>query len=113
MAYALKNRSQNQSIPFPTLGILYIFLGFLVASGILYAIVEAQQATLRDHPAMGNGGSTVNEENSPNATLTMYEVYRDISIAYAKESLTFVALVLGIAMRPAIRDASVKVDSQQ
>lgn len=113
MAYALKNRSQNQSIPFPTLGILYVFLCFLVASGILYAIVEAQQVALRDHPAMESVSSTENEENSTKATLTMYEVYRDISIAYAKESLTFVALVLGIAMRPAIRDASVRVDAQK
>lgn len=111
MAYAVKNRSLNQSIPLPTLGILYVFLVFLVASGVLYGIVEAHQVTLGDHPA---AEATSAAEGSPSkVTLTMYEVYRDISIAYAKESLTFVALVLGIAMRPAIRDASAKVDVQK
>lgn len=111
MAYAVKNRSLNQSIPLPTLGILYVFLFFLVASGLLYGIVEANQVTLGDHPAAEAGSAA--EGNPSKVTLTMYEVYRDISIAYAKESLTFVALVLGIAMRPAIRDASAKVDVQK
>ncbi|MEJ2801592.1 hypothetical protein WAE61_06915 [Comamonadaceae bacterium PP-2] len=112
MAYAIKNRSPSQAIPLPTLGILYVFLGFLVASGLLYGIVEAHRLTLRDHPAstLDSAGS---DGNSPNATLTMYEVYRDISIAYAKESLTFVALVLGIAMRPAVREAFAQGDAKK
>ncbi len=112
MAYAVKNRSMNQSIPLPTLGLLYVFLAFLVASGMLYGIVEAHQVTLGDHPA-AEAGNAAAEGSASKATFTMYEVYRDISIAYAKESLTFVALVLGIAMRPAIRDASVKVGVQK
>ncbi|CAM3864966.1 hypothetical protein [Delftia tsuruhatensis] len=111
MAYAIKNRSQNQSIPPATLAILYVFLGFLVASVVLYAIVESRQVTLGHYPAIESPPSS--EQENPKTTLTMYEVYRDISIAYAKESLTFVALVLGIAMRPAIRDASAKVDVQK
>ena len=111
MAYAIKNRTLNQAIPFPTLAILYVFLAFLVASGMLYGIVEAKQVALGDHPALESGSVAAGDGSSHRATLTMYEVYRDISVAYAKESLTFVALVLGIAMRPAIRDASTKVDT--
>ncbi|MGE0497571.1 MAG: hypothetical protein AB7I35_01770 [Ramlibacter sp.] len=90
MAYAVKDRQPDQPIPRSTLGIFLVFLVFFVATTVLYGLVEMREVSLRRH-LVTVGGKGV----------AVYEVYRDTALAYARESLTYIALVLGIALRPA------------
>ena len=97
MAYAVRNRTEDQPIPFSTLCIFFVFLGFFVISTFLYGLIEYRQVTLsrKTVPVAGK-------------EVEVYVVFSGIVVAYAKEALTYIALVLGIALRPAMNSAVTK-----
>lgn len=90
MAYAVKDRQVGDPIPVSTLTIFSVFLGFFMASTILYGLVEWREVTLRRSTFTVAGKS-----------VDPYQVFLNTASAYARESLTYLALVLGIALRPA------------
>lgn len=97
MAYAIRNRKEGDPIPASTIFIFFVFLGLFIASAVLYGIVEYRQTTLSRKNVMIAGKE-----------VEIYTVLNTILVAYAKESLTYIALVLGIALRPAMNSAASK-----
>ena len=97
MAYAVRNRKEGEPIPASTLCIFFVFLSFFVISTGLYALIDFRQVTLSRTTVPVGGKDT-----------TIDVVYSGIVIAYAKEALTYIALVLGIALRPAMNSAASK-----
>lgn len=90
MAYAVKDRLVDDPIPSSTLIIFCVFLSLFLMSTVLYGLVEWRVVTLKRN-VISIGGKD----------MEIYEVYRNTALAYARESLTYIALVLGIALRPA------------
>jgi hypothetical protein len=90
MAYAVKNREPGDPVPNSTLCIFGVFLLFFLLTTFLYGLVEWRAVTLGRNTIVVGGKE-----------IKIYEVYRSTAVAYARESLTYLALVLGIALRPA------------
>jgi hypothetical protein len=97
MAYALKDRKVGDPTPLGTLVLYWVFLGMFILGVVLYGIVEWRAVTLQRNNFTVAGVQT-----------NIYEVFKATAIAYGRESLTYLALVLGITLRPAATSAMTK-----
>ena len=98
MAYAIKNRDESNRIPVSSLVLFFVLLSFFVASTALYAVIEWKRTSLGRFDDI-----VVGDKEVPVA-----EMFKSVATSYAKEALTYIALVLGIALRPAMTTATGK-----
>jgi hypothetical protein len=98
MAYAVKDRQADQPLPVSTLVIFGVFLAFFLAATTLFGLIEWRAVTISRTTVAFNGKD-----------VPVTELLRTTVLSYAKESLTYVALVLGIALRPATTAATSSV----
>jgi hypothetical protein len=95
MAYAVKDRQADQPLPGSTLAIFCVFLGFFLLATILYGLIEWRAPTVSRTTFLFEGRE-----------VPVTDFLRSTMQSYAKESLTYIALVLGIALRPATSAAA-------
>ena len=89
-AYAVKDRLANHRVPGETLFLFIILLAIFLGVTLLYGVIDHHRSTLLRATETIDGH-----------TVNVYEIFRDTAMTYARETVGYIALVLGIALRPA------------
>ena len=89
-AYAVKDRLTNHRVPGETLFLFCILLAIFLGVTLLYGVIDLHRQTLL------RATQTIDGRD-----VSVYVIFRDTAMTYAKETVGYIALVLGIALRPA------------
>jgi len=89
-AYSLPDRQPNSPVPKQTLALFFTLAGFFLLVVILYGVIKYYEIPLQKFNVADDAGKIIKD---------VPKVFFDTILAYAKETLAYIALILGISLK--------------